>query len=103
MVRELSCKQQHILVGHESAPVAAAFSPDGRRLATGDMAGNVWVWDVTTGQQLLRFDLSKEGDNLVAIRIGDLVFSDERTLTASVQHAYKDQSAAILLAKWSTE
>ena len=94
---------QHILVGHESEPVSAAFSPDSRRLATGDRAGIVRVWDVTTGQQLIQFDLSKEGENLAANRIGDLVFSDERTLTATVHHAYKDQSAAILLAKWSTE
>jgi WD40 repeat protein len=32
---------------------AAAFSPDGRRLASGNVAGTVKVWDTDTGQELL--------------------------------------------------
>jgi WD40 repeat protein len=30
----------------------AAFSPDGRFVATGEESGDVWIWDVTTGQRV---------------------------------------------------
>src|SRR5262249_18325417 len=35
---------------HDSPVVSVAFSPDGRLAATGTLAGQARVWDVTTGQ-----------------------------------------------------
>jgi WD40 repeat protein len=35
-------------------PTTAAFSPDGRRVAVSDYAGAVGVWDIASGQRLLR-------------------------------------------------
>jgi WD40 repeat protein len=49
-------RQQHSLRGHVGVTVAAAYSPDGRRLAStgmGMFTGEVRVWDAATGQELL--------------------------------------------------
>ena len=35
---------------HKSVINCSSFSPDGRRLVTGDNKGEVWIWDVQTGQ-----------------------------------------------------
>jgi WD40 repeat protein len=37
---------------HETYVIRVAFSPDGSRLASGDLAGNVKVWDARTGKKL---------------------------------------------------
>lgn len=37
------------LTGHEGSARSIAFSPDGRRLATGGNEGTVWIWDAATG------------------------------------------------------
>jgi WD40 repeat protein/serine/threonine protein kinase len=42
------------LKGHTGAAPNLSFSPDGKRVATGDMDGTVKVWDVATGQETLR-------------------------------------------------
>ncbi len=38
------------LTGHTDAVSTVAFSPDGKRLASGDFHGTVRLWDVATGQ-----------------------------------------------------
>jgi WD40 repeat protein/serine/threonine protein kinase len=40
---------------HASAVLCAAFSPDGRRIASSDQGGVVKVWDAWTGKELLSF------------------------------------------------
>src|ERR1051326_3407022 len=39
--------------------VAVAFSPDGKTLASGDVGGHIYLWDVETGKQLHRIDAHK--------------------------------------------
>jgi WD40 repeat protein len=40
---------------HDNAVFGAAFSPDGRRIASSDQDGWVKIWDATTGQLSLKF------------------------------------------------
>ena len=55
-----SAERIHELRGHEaqtpthftSMLYVCVYSPDGRRLATGDRVGHVVIWDTATGQQL---------------------------------------------------
>lgn len=55
-----SGKLLHTLGGHEpitphhypSMLYAAAFSPDGKRLATGDKVGHIVIWNVETGEKV---------------------------------------------------
>jgi RNA polymerase sigma factor (sigma-70 family) len=44
------------LQGHRGEVKRAAFSPDGKRLATGGADGALRVWDVATGEQALQLD-----------------------------------------------
>jgi WD40 repeat protein len=37
---------------HDTLVIRVAFSPDGSRLASGDLAGNVKIWDARTGDEL---------------------------------------------------
>ena len=46
---------QKELIGHEAFVTNLAFSPDGRTLLSGDLAGTIKVWSVPTGRFL--FDL----------------------------------------------
>jgi WD40 repeat protein len=55
---------------------AFALSPDGARLATSDVAGQVLVWDASRGKSLREFDARFSGDDAVA-------FSPDGRLLAS--------------------
>jgi len=48
---------QGLLVGHAGMIRAVAFSPDGRRVATGALDGTLRIWDVATRRQLDRADV----------------------------------------------
>ncbi len=42
--------------GNPSEAYTAAWSPDGRRVASGGLGQYVWIWDPNTGQQLLAYN-----------------------------------------------
>lgn len=44
-------RKHHELTGHPDAVLAVAFHPDNRALVSGDLRGNVYQWDTTTGQK----------------------------------------------------
>jgi WD40 repeat protein len=52
------------LHGHKSQVSAAAFSPDGKLLAT--IGGDVRLWEVATGQELFKLDLRSDATRPVA-------------------------------------
>src|SRR5207248_767269 len=53
---DMSTRQQigRPLTGHTDAVVAAAFSPDGKSLATGSYDGTIRLWNVSTHRQIGR-------------------------------------------------
>ena len=46
-------REQRALRGHRSSVTSAAFSPDGKRIATASFDGTARVWDAKTGAQVL--------------------------------------------------
>ena len=53
---------RHILRGHKSRVVTAAFSPDSKRLVTASWDRTARVWDLATGKEL--FALPQQGSSL---------------------------------------
>ena len=51
----LSGKELLTFGGHTQTVWDAVWSPDGKRIATSDFAGNVKVWDASTGQEAISF------------------------------------------------
>jgi hypothetical protein len=51
---ELDSGACRILSGHTDEVFAAAFHPDGTRLATAGRDRAVWLWDLATGQEVAR-------------------------------------------------
>ena len=78
-----------MLRGYERWVWAVAFSPDGRRLASGDSEGTICLWEAQTGKQLRRFT-GHEG------YVTSLVFAPDGKTLVSVS----DDGTALL---WNTE
>jgi WD40 repeat protein len=84
---------QKELIGHQAFVTCLTFSPDGRTLLSGDLAGTVKVWSVQTGrflcdlahqaQKIKRIQFSPSGRYLVySAYQGPLVVFDLRKLKA---------------------
>jgi WD40 repeat protein len=62
-------RQLITLHGHSGGINAVAFAPDGARLVSGDSAGIVKLWDVTTGQERASLRVCEPGGGLTAVAI----------------------------------
>lgn len=69
---------------------AVAFSPDGRTLASGTKAGEVILWDVAGGQELMR--LEDHGGEILT-----LAFSPNGKILAAGGHGTDAKSAEVTL------
>jgi RNA polymerase sigma factor (sigma-70 family) len=54
--RTLHTLPGHVMPWSHSGGASCTFSPDSRLLATGDAAGHLRLWEVTTGQEVHHFD-----------------------------------------------
>jgi WD40 repeat protein/transcriptional regulator with XRE-family HTH domain len=69
------------LMGHTSGVWGLAYSPDGKRIASGDNTGMIKVWDAETGNQLFTLEHSTDS------KVRALVFSrDGRYLASGTQN-----------------
>jgi WD40 repeat protein len=58
--------QDRTLTGHSGWVTAVAFSPDGKRLASGSWDQTVKFWDVRTGRELANFSDDHKGIQAIA-------------------------------------
>ncbi|MBN9517693.1 hypothetical protein J0H58_04100, partial [bacterium] len=81
-IATLQTRQLKALIGHPARVTAAAWSPDGKVVATGCGKGDVIVWDAETRKELKRTRIGgRGGEGLVRA----LAFApDGRTLAAAV-------------------
>ena len=81
---DFTTKRQRVtLKGHSSSVLSVAFSPDGKRVATGSSDQIVRLWDVATGQELIKLPghssgvayvvFSSDGKTLGSMSIGGSV------------------------------
>ncbi len=61
-----------------AAPFALVFDPSGRRLASGDIKGNLLVWDLATGRPLHRFDPGNETRSIAFLDGGRSLVTEGR-------------------------
>lgn len=90
---DLVAKELFSLKGHTNPVMSVAFSPNGKKLATGDSEG-VRVWDVGTGKEVLTLK-TRHGERVTYSPVGDLLATagrdelatkgDERTLKAEIR------------------
>ncbi len=72
----------HVLAGHLDAVLAAAYSPDGRRVATASRDRTAKSWDASTGAELLQFREGHEFTTATAVFFPD----GKRLLTTAIDN-----------------
>ena len=71
----------YVLDGHNDQVNSVAFSPNGQVLASGSNDGNVKLWDVNSGKEILT--LSPQTNEESASMITSVAFSPDGQLLAS--------------------
>jgi WD40 repeat protein len=101
-------EQAGSLIGHDTRTFAAAFSPDGSLIATGDFAGSAIIWDSVTGQQIARLDTGPaltthvefhpDGSELLTVNVAGSVkaWTSAGTLLTEFVHSAVSTDAAYL-------
>jgi WD40 repeat protein len=85
IVRSVGTEKELLtLTGHESAVYALAWSPDGKRLATGSLDHTARVWDAASGAELL--SMPNQSDNVLGVAWSP---DSKRLAIASGDHAVR--------------
>jgi WD40 repeat protein len=93
-----AAEPRSVLAGHKAAVCCAAFSPDGKLLATGSFDGTVRGWDVATGREV--FTLSGHGAGVRAIVFsadGKTLYSGSEDRTVRAWNVKEGKETATLL------
>src|SRR5262249_16544086 len=80
------------LRGHQLAVWCVAFSPDGKRLASGaggtvEKPGELWLWDVATGQVIFRWRETRSVRSVAFSPDGQTLATAEFDKTAKLRDA----------------
>ncbi|KAF3934760.1 hypothetical protein ABW20_dc0108007 [Dactylellina cionopaga] len=71
------------LEGHNEGVASVAFSPDGKRLASGSPDGSIKIWDPISGDLLLTIDFNPQLTSARYLPLGSLNFSPNSKQLAS--------------------
>jgi len=95
------------LEGHKSKVTSAAFSPDGKRIISGDVGGAIRLWDgesyrevialQTEGDGMRQVAFSSDGRNVVAVSESAVVLWKAESQKAAKEDNQPEQSDGFLV------
>jgi WD40 repeat protein/predicted Ser/Thr protein kinase len=113
LVDMVSGKRRALCVGHKAQIWALAFSPDGKRVASVDDAGMVYVWDAATGvkvaawlghtSKVLGAAFRPDGARLVTTSADGTVRQWDPATGDQVEPPYERHSGEVLSAAYSPD
>lgn len=94
----VSGRQLHELRSRDRSIRSAAISPDGKLAASGGREGTVQLWDLTTGKQLLRYEVTRPYKG--SYWVDQLQFSSDGKRLAAVQVSMDDNVSPGMVRVW---